>query len=108
KVDIKTGTKARVFEAAADLDESFVAALDDNLSRIVVSRESPTQVPNAFLRAGTGTLTKLTDNKDYTPEFTNAIRKRVIAKRADGVSFEVNVVLPADYRTGTRLPAIFW
>jgi dipeptidyl aminopeptidase/acylaminoacyl peptidase len=28
--------------------------------------------------------------------------------RADGVKFKVDVTLPADYRPGTRLPAMFW
>ena len=55
-----------------------------------------------------GTLTKLTNNKDYTPNFTAAIRKRVVVTRADGFQFVVKLTLPADYKAGTRLPAMFW
>ncbi|HEX5072628.1 MAG TPA: prolyl oligopeptidase family serine peptidase [Gemmatimonadaceae bacterium] len=109
KVEIKTGQKSRVFEGQADMYETVTAALDDDFSRFVVSRESRTQVPDSYLRDGaSGQYTKLTNNKDYTPEFTAAVRKRIPVTRADGHHFMVNLTLPSDYRPGTRLPAMFW
>jgi len=109
KVEIKTGQKSRVFEGQADLYETVTAALDDDFSKFVVSRESRTQVPDSYLRDGaSGQYTKLTNNKDYTPEFTAAVRKRIPITRADGYHFMVNLTLPSDYRPGTRLPAMFW
>jgi dipeptidyl aminopeptidase/acylaminoacyl peptidase len=109
KIDIKTGKKARIFEGAADAVESVTTALDDDFSRAVVTRESPKQVADAYLRdMKSGTMTKLTANKDYAPEFTNAIRKRITVTRPDGFTFVVKLTLPADYKTGTRLPAMFW
>ncbi len=109
RVEIRTGAKTRVFESATDKAESVVAALDDDFSRMIVARESPTEVSNAFLRdTKTGALTKLTDNKDYSPEFTNAIRKRIVVTRADGIKFVVRLTLPPDYRAGTRLPGMLW
>jgi len=109
KVEIKTGQKSRVFEGQADMYETVTAALDDDFSRFVVSRESRTQVPDSYLRDGaSGQYTKLTSNKDYTPEFTAAVRKRIPVTRADGYHFMVNLTLPSDYRPGTRLPAMFW
>jgi dipeptidyl aminopeptidase/acylaminoacyl peptidase len=109
KVEIKTGQKSRVFEGRTDMYEQVTAALDDDFSKFVVARESPTQVSDAYLRDGsTGNYTKLTNNKDYTPEFTTAIRKRVPVERADGYKFIVNLTLPPDYKPGTRLPAMFW
>lgn len=109
KVEIRTGNKTRLFEGAADVYESVTASLDDDFTRAVITRESPTMVPNTYVRdiAG-GTLTPLTRNTDLTPEFTNAIRKRVQVTRADGITFMVNVTLPQDYRAGTRLPAMLW
>jgi dipeptidyl aminopeptidase/acylaminoacyl peptidase len=66
-------------------------------------------VADAYLRdTKAGTSTKVTTNKDYTPEFTNAIRKRITVTRADGMHFIVKLTLPADYKAGTRLPAMFW
>jgi dipeptidyl aminopeptidase/acylaminoacyl peptidase len=107
KVDINTGTKTRVFEAAADVAESVVAPLDEEYSRIIVSRESPTQITNVYVRDG-NTLRKLTDNKDYTPEYTNEVRKRIVVTRADGIKFVVDLALPPGYQAGTRLPGMFW
>lgn len=109
KVEIRTGKKVRLFEGAADTFESVTASLDDDFTKAVITRESPTMVPNTFVRdIASGALTPLTSNTDLTPEFTNAIRKRVEVTRADGIKFMVNVTLPQDYRAGTRLPAMLW
>jgi dipeptidyl aminopeptidase/acylaminoacyl peptidase len=109
KVDIRNGTKTRVFEGAKDAFESVGAPLDDDFSRAIVVRESTKDIPNSYLRdLKSGTMTRLTNNTDYTPEFTRAIRKRVMVTRPDGISFVVRVTLPADYKEGTRLPTMFW
>lgn len=109
KVVIATGQKTNVFTGAADMYEDVAAALDDDLNRVIVIRESPKQVPDSWLRdMKTGQLTKLTNNRDYTPEYTNAVRRRVVVSRPDGIRFVTNVTLPSDWREGTRLPAFFW
>lgn len=109
KVEIRTGKKTRLFEGAADVYESVAASLDDDFTKAVITRESPTMVPNTYVRdVASGSVTPLTRNADLTPEFTNAIRKRVEVTRADGIKFLVNVTLPQDYRAGTRLPAMLW
>ena len=109
KVEIKTGTKTRIFQGASDAVEVVTAALDDDFSKAVVNRESSKDVQDSYLRdMKTGAMTKLTANKDFAPEFTNAIRKRVNVTRADGFKFIVKLTLPADYKAGTRLPAMFW
>src|SRR5262249_9957422 len=83
--------------------------LDDDFTRAIVVRESPTMVPDSYLRdLKSGQNTKLTSNKDYAPEVSQAIRKRIQVSRADGYKFWVEVTLPRDYREGTRLPAFFW
>ena len=89
--------------------ESLITVLDDDVTRLIVSRESPTQVPDSYIREGaSGQYTKLTNNKDYTPEFTSAIRRKIPVTRVDGTKFLVDLTLPADYKPGTRLPAMFW
>jgi dipeptidyl aminopeptidase/acylaminoacyl peptidase len=109
RVDIRNGTKTRIFEGSKDAFESIGAALDDDFTRAIVTKESTKEVPNSFLRdMKTGTMTKLTNNTDPSPEHTRAIRKRVMVTRPDGISFVVKVTLPADYREGTRLPTMFW
>ncbi len=110
KVEMATGKKTRVFDAAnKDITESLGALLDDDGSVAIVTRESPTVVSNAYLKnLKAGTLTQLTKNVDPAPEFTALQRKRVVVTRPDGITFVVNVTLPADYKAGTRLPGMFW
>lgn len=109
KVEIRTGQKTRLFEGAADVFETVSAPLDDDFTKAVVTRESRTMVPDAYLRdLKSGQLTKLTSNQDYAPEFTQAIRKKIVVTRADGIKFFVDLTLPRDYKEGTRLPAMFW
>ena len=109
RVEIKTGKKDRVFLSTADMYERVVAPLDDDFSKAVVARESATKIPDSYLRdMKSGQLTQLTHNKDYAPEITQAIRRRVPVTRADGYRFYVDVTLPRDYKDGTRLPAFFW
>jgi dipeptidyl aminopeptidase/acylaminoacyl peptidase len=109
RVDIRTGEKTRVFESDNNgLWERVVTVLDDDATRMIVSRESPTQVPDSYLREANGELRKLTDNRDYNPEVTHAQRRRYTISRADGFQFKVDVTLPQDYRPGTKLPAMFW
>ena len=109
RVEIKTGKKERVFFGAPEIFERVVAPLDNDFTRAIVVRESPTLIPDSYLRdMKTGQLTKLTNNKDYAPEITQAQRKRVPVSRADGYKFWVDLTLPRDYRAGTRLPAFFW
>jgi dipeptidyl aminopeptidase/acylaminoacyl peptidase len=110
KVDFESGQKSRIFESAADVSESVVAALDDDYSKIIVSRQSPTMIPDSFLRdLKAGTSVQLTKNVDFAPEVTKAIRRRVLVTRpGDEYKFFVDVTLPPDYREGTRLPGIIW
>ena len=109
KVEIRTGTKSRVYEGPDDVYETVLATVDDDLQRLIVQREAPATVPDSYLRTvATGDLRKLTDNKDFTPELTAAQRKQVMVTRVDGLKFNVNVTLPADWTPGTRLPALFW
>ncbi|MBX9928096.1 MAG: prolyl oligopeptidase family serine peptidase [Gemmatimonadaceae bacterium] len=109
KVVVATGAKSRVVETAATGGESLGQLLDADATKIVVTRESPTAVPDAFLRdLKAGSTTKLTSNADPHPEYTALQRRRVTVTRADGIKFIVNVTLPADYKDGTRLPGMLW
>ncbi len=109
KVDVKTGTKTRIFQSATDAVETVAAPLDDDFAKAIVHRESSKEVQDSYLRdMKAGTMTKLTANKDFAPEFTNALRKRITVTRPDGFKFVVKLTLPADYKAGTRLPAFFW
>jgi dipeptidyl aminopeptidase/acylaminoacyl peptidase len=108
RVEIRTGEKERVYEGQnEEVHEELTAVLDVDEGAWVVSRESPTEVPQ-FFRVQDGRRTPLTRNTDPTPDLTNAPRRRFTVTRPDGFRFLVNVTLPPDYREGTRLPAMFW
>lgn len=108
RVGIRDGKKTRVFESDnAGIFERVLATHDIEARQLVVSRESQTAVPQAFVRDG-DRLTQITRNIDYTPDLTNAPRESFIVERPDGFKFKVNVTLPPGYQPGTRLPAMFW
>jgi dipeptidyl aminopeptidase/acylaminoacyl peptidase len=110
KVDFETGQKARLFESKADVAESVVAPLDDDYSKVILTKQSPTMVADSYLRdVKTGAETKLTKNVDFAPEVSQAIRKRIqVTRPRDNYKFYIDVTLPKDYREGTRLPGIIW
>jgi dipeptidyl aminopeptidase/acylaminoacyl peptidase len=109
RVAIRTGEKERVFEGANEgMFERVSAVVDADAGLLVVSRETPTDVAQAYLRDGDG-LTQLTQNQDYTPDLTNAPRERFVVERPDGFKFLVNVTLPPGHEVGDGpLPAMFW
>ena len=108
RFEIRTGKKSPVFEGARDAFETVTAVLDDDASRLIVERETATTVPDSYLRDASGKSTRLTNNRDYTPEFTALQRKRIWITRADGFRFLINLTLPQNYQAGTRLPGMFW
>ena len=108
KVAIRTGEKTRVYESDnANLYERVTSVLDAERGRFIVSRESPSEVPQSYLVESTRRV-QLTKNQDYTPDITRARIERLVVERPDGFRFRVTVNLPQDYQAGTRLPAIFW
>ena len=109
RIEIRTGQKTRLFTSARDQYEQVVAPLDDEFGTAIVSRESPKDVPDSYRRdMKTGAMTKLTNNRDYSPEITNAQKQVFPVTRADGYRFMVTVTLPQDWKPGNRLPALFW
>ncbi len=109
KVEIRNGEKERVFESQEDVYEQPTAIIDDDLNQIVIQRQTPTDTPDSYLRnTADGSLEKLTDNVDHSPEITNAIYKDFDVTRSDGITFPVRAILPQDYQEGEKLPVMFW
>lgn len=108
RVEIRTGESERLFESSADAFERVTAMLDDDGNRVAITRESPTMVPNGFIHemAG-GSERQITDNRDLTPTLTAARREHHRVRRADGIEFNMQVTLPADW-DGEPLPGMIW
>jgi dipeptidyl aminopeptidase/acylaminoacyl peptidase len=108
RVNIRSGEKTRIYEGDNEgVFERPLAILDLEAGRLVVSRESSTEVPQSFLREG-ASLTRLTSNVDHTPDLTHAEKHRITITRPDGFKLLVSVMLPPGHRPGTRLPGMFW
>ena len=109
KVAIATGAATRIFEGASDTYDNPLVALDADLTRLIVSRESKSTVPDSYVwTASTKQLENLTKNKDPYPEITSARRVDFEFTRADGVKVRGRISLPVGYQAGTRVPAVFW
>lgn len=108
RIDLSTGKREMLFESKADAYEQ-PTLLDDDAKSLLVVRQSPTTVPNTYLvETVSKSETKLTDNKDYSPDLTQARRETIIVTRQDGFKFEVKVTLPRYFVPGSKPPAFFW
>lgn len=108
KVAIKTGTKTRIYESDNNnVYERVSSILDPDAGRFIVTRESPTEVPQQYLLSG-GQRLQLTQNKDLTPDLTHMKVERFTVERPDGFKFRVTVNLPKDFTPGSKPPALFW
>jgi dipeptidyl aminopeptidase/acylaminoacyl peptidase len=107
KVTLSDGKRSRTWQSKAEQYET-AALMDNDLTKVIVTRQSPTEIPNAFLvNLATPGERRLTDNKDYLPDLTQARRERFQVTRNDGVKFWVTVTYPRYYTYG-KLPAFFW
>jgi dipeptidyl aminopeptidase/acylaminoacyl peptidase len=107
RFNLATGKAERVFQSGADAYEIVEAVLDDKAGRILTRRESPNDPPNYFIRTG-ASLKALTNFKNPAPQTAGIKKQLVNYKRADGVPLSFTLYLPADYKPGTRLPALLW
>jgi hypothetical protein len=65
RVVIRTGNATRLFEGATDTYDKPLVALDDDLTRLVVSREAKNRHPDSYLfTAASQAFEKLTNNRD--------------------------------------------
>jgi dipeptidyl aminopeptidase/acylaminoacyl peptidase len=111
KVAIKTGEKQRIYESDNNgVAERVSTVIDADGRRFIVTRESPTEVPQNFLLdlGGGGRRVQLTKNVDVHEDLTRAKVERFVVERPDGFKFRVKVTLPPTWKAGEKLPALFW
>ncbi len=110
RVEIRTGEKNRIYESENDnLYERLLQVLDDDATRLLVTRESRTDQPDSYIRdVASGQLRQLTQNTDYTPDITRAQRFRYEVQRVDGFKLALNVTVPESWQPGERLPGMLW
>jgi dipeptidyl aminopeptidase/acylaminoacyl peptidase len=107
RFNLATGKAQRLFQSDKSAYESIVAVLDDNGTRLLTRRESPTDPPNFYIHAGSD-VKALTRFPNPTPQTAGVKKQLVTYKRADGVPLSFTLYLPANYQPGTKLPALVW
>jgi dipeptidyl aminopeptidase/acylaminoacyl peptidase len=110
KLDLRTLQTQRLWAASDPYYETVLAVLDPGATRILTSRESPTEPANVFVRdlgrrAGSR---QLTDVRDPAPQLRGVQKQLVTPQRPDGVRLSGTLYLPPGYHPGTRLPLIMW
>lgn len=108
RIAIQAGKKQRIFEGSADMYERPLVPLDDDLSTLIINRESAAVFPDSWLWTRDGSLTKLTDNRNPYPEFADCKREYFEFTRRDGLKIQAHISLPTGYQAGSRVPAVFW
>lgn len=108
EVSIKSSKKARIFEGNKDACERPLVPVDDNISQIIISRESMSAFPDCYLWSRDGSMENLTDNRDPFPDVSRCKRIDFDFKRRDGLVIQGRITLPVDYKEGSQVPAVFW
>ena len=118
--NIKTGKSERLFRSDPKKYENFIDFTSEK-NEFIFRSESSTEVPNYFsakigkkVKAEKGEMqrklkvTPITNFKDPTPELRK-IKKRIVTyKRKDGVPLSFQLLLPPNYKEGTKLPTVIY
>ena len=110
RFDLRTGVKTRVFQSQAPVYEVPQAVLDASGTRLLTTRETPTQPANYFVRDGKGSPRALTRFPHPTPQLRGVSKEQIRYKRKDGVELTGTLYLPPGYnaKRDGRLPLLMW
>jgi dipeptidyl aminopeptidase/acylaminoacyl peptidase len=109
KLNIKTLQTQRVFRSSSESLESFIAPLNDEMTRFVTRYETQKDAPNFYVRqTGSDAKRAITQFHDPQPQIRDILRQYVTYKRKDGVTLSGTLYLPPGYKQGTKVPVIMW
>ncbi len=109
RLNLKTLKSERLFRSTSESLESFVAPLNDEMTKFLTRYETQKEAPNVFLREANATAKRaVTQFKDPQPQSREILRQYVTYKRSDGVTLSGTLYLPPGYKQGTKLPVIMW
>ncbi len=112
--DLAAKTSRRLWRSTAPHYESFVAYLDDTLTRALTQREAVTEAPNYFIRRigepdDAKALTPITRFANPYPQFSAVKKELITYKRADGVALSGTLYLPPGRQPlDGPLPTLIW
>jgi len=107
RYDIKEMKATRLWECREGMYEYVAAVLNNDATKLLIRRESPTEPPALFYRDGK-TETKLVAATDPWPELRKARKSLVTTKRADGTTISFTLYLPPGHKDGDKIPAVFY
>jgi dipeptidyl aminopeptidase/acylaminoacyl peptidase len=109
RLNVKTLQTERIFRSSSESLESFVAPLNDEMTRFLTRYETQKEAPNLYARdAGATAKRAVTQFKDPQPGIRDILRQYVTYKRNDGVTLSGTLYLPPGYRQGTKVPVVMW
>ncbi len=109
RLNVKTLKSERIFRSSAESLESFVAPLNDEMTKFLTRYETQKEAPNYFTRdAGSDARRAVTQFTDPQPQVRDILRQYVTYKRNDGVTLSGTLYLPPGYKQGTTVPVIMW
>jgi dipeptidyl aminopeptidase/acylaminoacyl peptidase len=109
RLNVKTLKTERLFRSSSESLESFVAPLNEDMTRFLTRYETQKEAPNYFTRqTGSDAKRAVTEFKDPQPGVRGILRQYVTYKRNDGVTLSGTLYLPPGYKQGTRVPVIMW
>jgi dipeptidyl aminopeptidase/acylaminoacyl peptidase len=109
RLNLKTLETERIFRSSSESLESFVAPLNDEMTKFLTRYETQKEAPNFFTRdAGANAKAAVTSFKDPQPQIRDILRQYVTYKRADGVTLSGTLYLPPGYKQGSKVPLIMW
>ena len=109
RLNVKTLATERLFRSSSESLESFVAPMDDAMTRILTRYETQKDAPNYYVRdIGRDDRRAVTGFTDPQPQVRDILRQYVTYKRNDGVTLSGTLYLPPGYKQGTKVPLVMW
>ncbi|CAN7688359.1 prolyl oligopeptidase family serine peptidase [Pseudoduganella sp. LjRoot289] len=114
RLNLVTKRKERLFQSSAPYYENVVAVLNEDGTRLLSTRESPTERPNFYVRElalqGDAQLTALTHFPHPLPQLKHVQKEQIRYRRKDGVDLTATLLLPPDYdpKRDGPLPMLMW
>jgi dipeptidyl aminopeptidase/acylaminoacyl peptidase len=109
RFNLKTLKAERLFRSSSESLESFVAPLNDEMTKFLTRYETQKDAPNYYTRdVGVDAKRAVTQFKDPQPAVREILRQYVTYKRNDGVTLSGTLYLPPGYKQGTKVPVIMW
>lgn len=96
RVSLQSGQSTRLFQSQAPYYEDPQVLLDAEGTRALISRESPTEPTNFYVRelASNGKLRELTHFPNPLPQLKGVKKEQIRYKRKDGVELTATLYLP--------------